>query len=103
MLTACPPQIQNSRVLDMEFQIPLQPLPHDPTKPDLTTVRKAWWDVINLVYADEGNSPLRLTLELRIMGDSNMLMAPQYGNDLGKKSSALLCVRGVITTEIFRG
>jgi hypothetical protein len=69
----------------MEFQIPLPPLPHDHTKPDLTFVRKAWWDVINLVYAAEHNkSPLRLTLELRIMGASNIIMAPQYGNDLGK-------------------
>jgi hypothetical protein len=73
----------------MEFQIPLPPLPHDSTKPDLTVVRKAWWDVINLVYADEGRSPLRLTLELRIMGGSNMLMAPQHGNDLGKNFSSL--------------
>jgi hypothetical protein len=70
----------------MEFEIPLPPLPDDPNKPDLTIVRKAWWDVINLVYADEGNSPLRLTLELRIMRDSNILMAPQYGNDLGNDS-----------------
>jgi hypothetical protein len=75
----------------MEFQIPLAPLPNDPTKPDFTATRKAWWDVINLFYAAKDNkSPLRLTLELRVMGGSNMLMAPQYGNDLGKMSWAFL-------------
>jgi hypothetical protein len=70
---------------------PLAPLPNDPTKPDLTTARKAWWDVIKLAYAVEDNkSPFRLTLELRIMAGSIMLMAPQYGNHLGKMSCAFL-------------
>ena len=78
----------------MEFQIPLPALSNDSEKPDLTVVRKAWWDVINLVYAaEDGRSPLRLTLELRIMGGSKILMAPQYGNNLGKTLSTLLCVK----------
>lgn len=78
----------------MEFQIPLPPLPSDPTKPDLSIAQRAWWDVINLVYreAKEGRSPMRLTLEMRIMGGSGMLMAPQKGNDLGTASIEVLTI-----------
>lgn len=90
------------RVRDMEFQIPI------PNKtdgnPDFSVVQKAWWDVIDLVYETAGNTasdpflksifrtltrkdkdkhtPMRLTLELRIMGGSNLIMAPQAGNNL---------------------
>ena len=91
------------RVRDMEFQTPIPNLPNA-DKPDFTGVQKAWWDVINLVYelADKDGSrgilssftnvfsknhrdrrtPMRLTLELRIMGGSNLIMAPQAGNNL---------------------
>ena len=90
------------RVRDMEFQIPI---PKDEDgKPDFSVVQQAWWDVINLVYDLAGNTvsdsfleslihtltrrdnakntPMRLTLELRIMGGSDLIMAPQAGNDL---------------------
>ena len=89
------------RVRDMEFQIPI---PNKDGKPDFSVVQKAWWDVINLVYETAGNTasdsflnsafrtltrkdkdkhtPMRLTLELRIMGGSNLIMAPQAGNNL---------------------
>ncbi len=93
--------VQNSRVRDMEMQIPLPPLAHDPTKPDLTVVRKAWWDVINLVYAESDTSPLRLTLELRIMGGSNIIMAPQYGNDLGTASIEILTSLDTVNDDIW--
>ncbi len=85
----------------MEFQIPI---PDKDGKPDFSVVQKAWWDVINVVYATSGNTasdsflkslvrtlfrkdsdkhtPMRLTLELRIMGGSDLLMAPQAGNKL---------------------
>lgn len=73
------------RVRDLEFQIPLPPSAEDPSKPDLTVVQRAWWDIINLVYAtsdrpEDPSSPMRLALELRIMGGSNVILAPQYGN-----------------------
>jgi len=42
------PQIQNMRVRDLEFQIPIPASKDDPTKADFEVVRKAWWDVINL-------------------------------------------------------
>ena len=89
------------RVRDMEFQIPI---PDKDGKPDFSVVQRAWWDVINLVYDIAGNTasdsllksvfrtitrkdkdkrtPMRLTLELRIMGGSDLIMAPQAGNNL---------------------
>jgi hypothetical protein len=89
------------RVRDMEFQTPLPPSVHDPTKPDLTNVRRAWWDIINLVYdtsdkADDPSSPMRLALELRIMGGSDVILAPQYGN-LGTASIEVLTVPDTVT------
>jgi hypothetical protein len=90
------------RVRDMEFQIPLQPRADDPTKADLSLVQRAWWDIINLVYADEENqgsssSPMRLTLELRIMGGSDVVMAPQYGNKFGTASIEVITVPDTVT------
>ena len=89
------------RVRDMEFQIPI---PNKNGKPEFSVVQRAWWDVINLVYETAGNTasdsflksvfrtitrkdkdkrtPMRLTLELRIMGGSDLIMAPQAGNNL---------------------
>ena len=64
------------RVRDMEFQVPVLNL-RDSDKPDFTVVQKAWWDVINIVYdVAEKDTPMRLTLELRIMGGSSLHMAP---------------------------
>lgn len=94
----------------MEFQIPIPDLPNPknpdlPGEPDWSVVQRAWWDVINLVYelakrppprgfrqrilrllgrqplSDRRRTPMRLTLELRIMGGSSLLMAPQAGNE----------------------
>ena len=90
------------RVRDMEFQIPLPALASDPTKPDFTIIRRAWWDVINLVYADS-ECPMRLTLELRIMGGSSILMAPQYGNDLGTASIEILTVPDSVSDGEWQG
>jgi FAD binding domain len=87
--------IQNMRVRDMEFQIPIPSRTDDESRPDFDVVRRAWWDVINLVY-DESNqesdvsSPMRLTLEMRIMGGSDVTMAPQRGNKWGTASIEVL-------------
>ena len=83
--------IQNMRVLDMEFEIPL-PADGD-GNPDWSVCQRAWWDVINLVYSLK-RTPMRLTLEMRVMGGSNITMAPQFGNDLGTCSQSqppILC------------
>jgi hypothetical protein len=87
--------VQNMRVRDLEFQIPLPPRKDDPSKPDFGIVQRAWWDVIKLVYKsaehkDDPSSPMRLALEMRIMGGSDVIMAPQRGNDLGTLSIEIL-------------
>ena len=85
----------------MEWEIPLPALASDPSKPDLSIVQRAWWDIIKLVYeeAEEGRSPLRLTLELRIMGGSDMLMAAQRGNDYGTASIEILTVPNAVPEQ----
>ena len=74
--------IQNLRVLDMEFEIPIPPRADDPTKPDWSIAQRAWWDVIRSVY-ERPDAPMRIALEMRIMGGSNITMAPQHGNKFG--------------------
>lgn len=93
---------QNCRVRDMEINIPLQPLDSDPTKPDVELIRKAWWDVIKLVYDAGSNCPMRLTLEMRITGSSNIIMAPQYGNSLGTCSIEVLTIPNTVPGGVWR-
>lgn len=74
--------IQNIRQVMAEFEVNIPPRKDDPTKPDLTYVQKLWWDVVNRANAPENqkNFPLRTTLEMRLMGGSNVTMAPERGN-----------------------
>ena len=90
--------IQNFRVLDMEFEIPVPPLADDPTQADWSICQRAWWDVIASVYA-AADAPMRVTLEMRIMGGSDITMAPEYGNILGTCSIEVLTSLITPTTE----
>jgi hypothetical protein len=81
--------IQNFRVYDMEFEIPIPPRADDPTQPDWSLCQRAWWDAIAAVYAAD-DAPMRVTLEMRIMGGSDITMAAQYGNSLGTCSIEVL-------------
>lgn len=86
--------IQNALVQDFEFEIPI---PEDKDgKPDFELCQRAWWDAMTTVYewAAKNKFPMRLPLEMRIMGDSNMTMAPQRGNKFGT------CSIEVLTTEL---
>jgi hypothetical protein len=93
------------RVRDMEYEIPIPYLHHqagEALKPDFSIIQRAWWDVINLVYADT-ESPMRFTLELRIMSDSNMIMAPQTGNKWGTASIEVLTIPDSVTDGEWTG
>lgn len=90
--------IQNMRVYDMEFEIPIPGRADDPNKPDWTVCQKAWWDVIRSVY-NRPDTPMRLTLEMRITGDSNIHMAPQHGNQHGTCSIEILTPANVPRSE----
>lgn len=74
--------VHNFRVTDFECEIPIPPSKADTKKPDLMVVRKAWWIVSDLMdeYKKQGLSPVKLCVEMRIMGGSNIIMAPQRGN-----------------------
>lgn len=85
------------RVRDMELQIPIPSLRSDPSRPDFSVVRRAWWDVIKLVYADADKTPMRLTLELRIMGGSDLILAPQRGNDHGTASIEVISLPDAVS------
>lgn len=86
--------IQNMRVRDLEFQIPI-PAKKGKDEPDFDVVRKAWWDIINLCYKDD-DCPMRLTLEMRIMGGSDLIMAPQHGNRWGTASIEVLSIMDAV-------
>ncbi|KAM0317621.1 hypothetical protein ACHAPQ_010947 [Fusarium lateritium] len=57
---------------------------------DFAPVQQAWWDAILLVYKNSDKCPMRMPLEMRIMGGSNVIMAPQRGNALGTCSIEVL-------------
>jgi hypothetical protein len=80
------------RVRDMEYQIPVPYLPRqagEALKPDFSIIQRAWWDAINIVY-DDAETPMRFALELRIMSGSDMILAPQAGNEWGTASIEVL-------------
>jgi hypothetical protein len=81
--------IQNMRVLDMELEIPIPPRSDDPHRPDWTICQKAWWSAIELVYRRK-DAPMRIALEMRVMGGSEVFLAPQYGNRFGTCSIEVL-------------
>jgi hypothetical protein len=70
--------VQNMRVLDFEVEIPI-PLVNG--EPDWSVVQQAWWIVISDFYArDASSTPMGIAMEMRIMGGSDMFLAPQFGN-----------------------
>jgi len=73
------------RVTNFELEVPIPASKSDPTKPDYSVVQQAWWDAIIESYADPAG-PMRIALEMRIMGNSEMIMAPQNGNKFGTAS-----------------
>lgn len=74
----------------MEVELPLQPKKDDPAKPGFDLVRRAWWDAILECYKHSATVPQRMPLEMRIMGGSDVIMAPQMGNTLGTCSIEVL-------------
>lgn len=83
--------IQNVRVLDIEVEMPLVAKQGGPENAiDYTPVQQAWWDAILLTYKNSDKCPMRMPLEMRIMGGSDVIMAPQRGNSLGTCSIEVL-------------
>lgn len=87
-----------ARARNMEIELPIPPSPTDKSKPDWMTVRKAWWSVIDLVYRS-ANSPMRLAMDMRITGDSDIVMAPQRGNIHGTVAIEVGSITDTVTEE----
>jgi hypothetical protein len=70
------------RVWSMELEIPIPAQSGNPNAPDLSYVRRAWWDAINDVYlSSQGDGcPLRIAVVMRLMHGSNLILAPQNEN-----------------------
>lgn len=85
--------IQNIRVRDVEVEMPLVAQKGDPNEIDYAPVQRAWWDAILLTYANSKSCPMRMPLEMRIMGSSNVILAPQRGNSLGTCAIEVLTLR----------
>jgi hypothetical protein len=58
------------------------------TKRDWSITQKAWWDAILLMH--EEPAQVRVALEMRIMGSSQIHLAPQLNNTLGTASIEVL-------------
>ena len=70
--------VHNMPVRNTEFEIPI-PLNKEDNL-DWNVVQKAWWLTIQLAYQYKTTSPINLTIEMRIMGGSNITLAPQNGH-----------------------
>ncbi|GJE93850.1 FAD-binding domain-containing protein [Phanerochaete sordida] len=81
--------IQNFRCWDTEWEIPV---PTVNGKPKYELIQRAWWDGIAAMYS-RGDAPVRVALEMRLTGGSDVLLAPQRGN-------AATCSIEVLTTLV---
>lgn len=77
------------RVGDFEVEIPIPAIEKSGSSTQTRNwelVQQAWWDGIIAIYNDKKNVSARIALEMRVTGDSNVIMAPQRGNSLGTAS-----------------
>jgi hypothetical protein len=62
---------------------------------DYINVQRAWWDAIKACYDNVNTCPMRMPLEMRIMGSSNITMAPQRGHTFGTCAIEILTLKAV--------
>ncbi|KAJ4165930.1 hypothetical protein NW765_007156 [Fusarium oxysporum] len=87
--------VQNIRVRDMEVEIPLHAKKGTTNERDYTNVQRAWWDAIITCYDNIKTCPMRMPLEMRIMGSSEVTLAPQRGHKLGTCAIEILTLKVV--------
>lgn len=75
-------QTQNFPILDTECEIPIPALASDPTQPDWSYAQRAWWDAITLAQNDPTGA-VRVGIEMRMIGPSTAILAPQQGSEFG--------------------
>lgn len=76
--------IQNLRIRNIELMIPIE-------DGDWSICQRAWWDFIVLIYEykEKGKIPVQVTVEMRVLSGSDMLLAPENGND---KTCSIECI-----------
>lgn len=96
--------LQNMQFYNMEWFIRIPPESSPPAstsepqvKRNWAITQKAWWDGILLMEAEP--SVVRIALEMRIMGGSNIILAPQRGNDLGTTCLDLITTLNTPTAD----
>ena len=82
--------IHRIRVRDFEVEIPIPGRAGNPTEPDFDMVKRAWWMAIDEVYKQLPRVPMRTTLEMRLIGSSEMIMSTQRNNTHGTLSIEVL-------------
>ncbi|KAJ3559702.1 hypothetical protein NM688_g179 [Phlebia brevispora] len=75
--------IQNFRCLDTEWEIPITTVNGHR---NYEQIQRAWWDAITMIYSRE-DAPVRVALEMRLTGGSDVLLAPQRGNHVAGTAS----------------
>lgn len=77
--------IHRMPVRDMEMSIEIPFVSDTDRRADLSVAQKAWWEAIKLVYeyAEDDEYPMRTTLEMRLVGGSDVIMSSQRGNSAG--------------------
>ncbi|KAJ3559693.1 hypothetical protein NM688_g180 [Phlebia brevispora] len=75
--------IQNFRCLDTEWEIPITTVNG---ARNYEQIQRAWWDAISLIYSRD-DAPVRVALEMRLTGGSDVLLAPQRGNSTAGTAS----------------
>ncbi|KZW03333.1 hypothetical protein EXIGLDRAFT_759198 [Exidia glandulosa HHB12029] len=88
--------IQNFRVWDMEWEIPI---PETSTRSGTRNYEKlrdrptrlvSSWDAITEIYDNGEDAPVKVALEMRLTGSSEVILAPQRGNKYGTASIEVL-------------
>lgn len=62
--------------------------------PDFSICQKAWWVAINAIHDALPNVPLRVAVEMRIVGSSDAALSPQRYNDFGT------CAINLVTSSL---
>jgi hypothetical protein len=82
--------IHQLRVRDIELEIEIPGGPDG--KPDFSICQSAWWAGINDIYEQQrrGKAPIRVALEVRIIGPSDVTLSSQRGKAHGVCSIEVL-------------
>jgi hypothetical protein len=100
------PLFSKTYELDLKYEFFFQlniPIPDDGEgNPDWTIIQKAWWDCQDLIKSYEAQDlyPMDYAMEMRLLSDSDMLLAPYYGNKHGTVSVEI-CSSALVPKDVW--